>query len=89
VEVGVGVGNPTEAAALRGQVGHRWCPWTTATAPKTRALCDQFKQLIQRDFERTVFHKEACQRIGEMISQSVRQGRSEYACSAPSQEEAT
>jgi hypothetical protein len=44
-----------------------------------RALCDQFRELMRRDVERTVFNKEACQRIGEMISQAAQQGRSDYA----------
>jgi hypothetical protein len=42
-------------------------------------LCDQFRELMRRDVECTVFSKEACQRIGEMISQTAQQGRSDYA----------
>ena len=44
-----------------------------------RALCDQFKELMQRNIEHTLFDKEACQRIGETISRSAHQSRSEYA----------
>jgi hypothetical protein len=43
-----------------------------------RALCDQFKDLMRRDVERTAFDKEACQRIGEMIGRSAHHGQSEY-----------
>jgi hypothetical protein len=44
-----------------------------------QALCDQFREPVQRDIECALFDKEACQRIGDMISRSARQGRSEYA----------
>jgi hypothetical protein len=43
-----------------------------------QAVCDQFRELMRRDVECTVFDKEACQRIGEMIARSARQGQSEY-----------
>ena len=46
----------------------------TMDDPETRelrALCEQFRKLMQRNIERTVFDKEACQRIGDMISQSA------------------
>jgi hypothetical protein len=44
-----------------------------------RALCDQFRREMAREVERTLFNKEACQRIGEIISQAAQQGRSDYA----------
>jgi hypothetical protein len=47
-----------------------------------QALCDQFKELMRRDVERTVFDKDACQRIGEMIGRSARQGQTKYAYSS-------
>lgn len=49
-----------------------------------QALCDQFRELMQRDVERAVFDKEACQRIGEVIGRAARRGRSDYAALQPS-----
>jgi hypothetical protein len=49
--------------------------------PETRklhALCEQFRALMQRNIERTVFDKEACQRIGDMIGRSARQDQPEH-----------
>jgi hypothetical protein len=42
-----------------------------------RALCDQFRELMARDIERTVFDKDACLRIGQMIGRAALVG-SEY-----------
>ena len=75
------VGNRTSAGAFwwqGGGIGDGAAPWTMATARELRALCDQFKDLMRRDVERTAFDKEACQRIGEMIGRSAHQGQSEY-----------
>jgi hypothetical protein len=33
-----------------------------------QALCDQFRREMAREVEHTLFNKEACERIGEMIS---------------------
>ena len=46
-----------------------------------RALCDQFRELMRSDLDPPLFRKEACQRFGEMISRSARQG-SDYAYSS-------
>jgi hypothetical protein len=42
-----------------------------------QALRDQFKELMQRDVELTVFDEDTCQRIGEMIARSARPGEAE------------
>ena len=43
-----------------------------------QALRDQFRELMRTDPDPPLFRKDACQRFGEMISRSSRQGRSEY-----------
>jgi hypothetical protein len=45
-----------------------------------RALADQFRELMVRDVERTVFDKEACLRIGQMIGRAALVGSE---CSYP------
>lgn len=47
-----------------------------------QAVCDQFKELMRRDIDRTLFDQETCQRIGEMIGRSARQGRFEHGYSS-------
>jgi hypothetical protein len=47
------------------------------------ALRDRFLESMRRDTEVPLFDEEARRCIGEMISRSARQGRSEYACSSP------
>ena len=49
-----------------------------------QALRDQFRELMQNDPDPALFRKDACQRYGEMISRSARQGQSEYAYSSSS-----
>ena len=49
-----------------------------------QALRDQFREVMQNDPDPALFKKDACQRFGEMISRSARQGRSEYAYSSSS-----
>jgi hypothetical protein len=45
-----------------------------------RALADQFHQLMRRDIDPPMqFDQEARERIGQMIGQAARQGRSDYA----------
>jgi hypothetical protein len=39
-----------------------------------RALCDQFRTLIERQIERQLFEDDARQRLGEVISSAVRHG---------------
>jgi hypothetical protein len=51
---------------------------TDVDRAEMRALCDQFRREMVRDVERTMFDKEACQRIGEVTSKAARQGRSDY-----------
>jgi hypothetical protein len=47
------------------------------------ALRDRFLESTRRDTEVPLFDEKARRSIGEMISRSARQGRSEYAYSSP------
>lgn len=44
-----------------------------------RALCDQFRQLMSRKVDTPLYDHETRVRIGQMIGQAARQGRSDYA----------
>jgi hypothetical protein len=43
-----------------------------------RALCDRFKELMQRQVEAPLFDDEALVRIGDMIGKAARQGCPDY-----------
>ena len=44
-----------------------------------QALCDQFRELMRSDPDPPLFRKDACQRIGEMLSRSARQQAHSFA----------
>ena len=44
-----------------------------------QVLCDQFRQLMQREIDPPQFDKEVRERVGKLIGRAARQGRSDFA----------
>src|SRR6516165_2231417 len=74
------VGNLIDVGNVAPTGGASWVmPVNDHDRAEMQALCDQFRELMQRDVERTVFDKEACRRIGEVI------GRAPLGLSSPAE----
>ena len=54
------------------------CPMDDRDRAEVRALCDQFRELMQREIDPPPFDQEARVRIGEAIGRVARRGRSDY-----------